>query len=182
LLRKLVRAGNVTIVSADARQLPFSSEFDRVLADVPCSGTGTLARNPDIKWRLKPEDLHGLQVKQVAILRSAMSRVAPGGKLVYATCSLEPEENSNVVEQALAQNNSFRLLDCREELAQLQREGELVWNDLDSLVSGSYLRTIPSMHPCAGFFAAILKKQAATDRDGCTRISGSLQNSPPSPR
>ena len=163
LLRKLVRAGNVTIVSADARQLPFSSEFDRVLADVPCSGTGTLARNPDIKWRLKPEDLHDLQVKQIAILTSAMSRVAPGGKLVYATCSLEPEENSNVVEQALAQDNSFRLLDCREELARLQREGELVWNDLDSLISGSCLRTIPGMHPCDGFFAAILKKQAATD-------------------
>jgi 16S rRNA (cytosine967-C5)-methyltransferase len=68
-----------------------------------------------------------------------------------------------VVEQALAQDNSFRLLDCREELARLQREGELVWNDLDSLISGSCLRTIPGMHPCDGFFAAILKKQAATD-------------------
>jgi 16S rRNA (cytosine967-C5)-methyltransferase len=163
LLRQLVRAGNVTIVSADARQLPFSTEFDRVLADVPCSGTGTLARNPEIKWRLKPEDLHDLQVKQAAILRSAMSRVAPGGKLVYATCSLEPEENSNLVEQALAEDKSFQLLDCRGDLAQLHREGELVWNDLDSLISGSYLRTIPGMHPCDGFFAAILQRKTASD-------------------
>jgi 16S rRNA (cytosine967-C5)-methyltransferase len=162
LLRKLVRAGNVTIVSADARQLPFSCEFDRVLADVPCSGTGTLGRNPEIKWRLKPEDLQDLQVRQIAILASAMSRVAPGGKLVYSTCSLEQEENADVVQQALAQTQSFRLLNCREELAPLQKEGELVWKDLNSLISGPYLRTISGLHPCDGFFAAILQRKTAT--------------------
>lgn len=159
LLRKLVRAENVRVVAADARQLPFSRDFDRVLVDVPCSGTGTLARNPEIKWRLKPEDLQDLQARQIAILNSAMSRVAPGGKLVYSTCSLEREENSDVVEQALSQDGGFRLLDCRRELERLQQESELVWKDLDSLIGGPYLRTIPGVHPCDGFFAAILQKK-----------------------
>ena len=68
--------------------------FDRILVDVPCSGTGTLARNPEIKWRLPPEDLTDLHSRQLDILRSAMSHVAPGGRLVYSTCSLEPEETS----------------------------------------------------------------------------------------
>jgi len=163
LLHKLVRAGNVSIVTADARHLPLSTEFDRVLVDVPCSGTGTLARNPEIKWRLKPEDLQDLQARQIAILTSAMSRVASGGKLIYSTCSLEREENSDVVQQALTRYESFRLLDCREELARLQAEGELVWKDLDSLISGPYLRTIPGIHPCDGFFAAILERKSATD-------------------
>ena len=143
--------------------LPLSTEFDRVLVDVPCSGTGTLARNPEIKWRLKPEDLQDLQARQIAILTSAMSRVASGGKLIYSTCSLEREENSDVVQQALTRYESFRLLDCREELARLQAEGELVWKDLDSLISGPYLRTIPGIHPCDGFFAAILERKSATD-------------------
>jgi 16S rRNA (cytosine967-C5)-methyltransferase len=163
LLRKLVRAETVSVLVADARQLPFSRDFDRVLADVPCSGTGTLARNPEIKWRLKPEDLQDLQAKQIAILNSAMSRVAPGGKLVYSTCSLEPEENLEVVEQALTRNKSFRLFDCRQELQRSQEKGELVWKNLDSLISGPYLRTIPGVHPCDGFFAAILQRKTATD-------------------
>ena len=76
-------------------------EFDRVLADVPCSGTGTLARNPEIKWRLKTEDLRDLHAKQVAILRAALRQLAPGGRAVYSTCSLEPEENQAVVEEVL---------------------------------------------------------------------------------
>src|SRR5947209_7312921 len=163
LLRQMVPGENVRVITADARQLPFGAEFDRVLADVPCSGTGTLARNPEIKWRLKPEDLQDLQARQIAILTSAMSRVASGGKLIYSTCSLEREENSDVVQQALTRYESFRLLDCREELARLQAEGELVWKDLDSLISGPYLRTIPGIHPCDGFFAAILERKSATD-------------------
>ncbi len=97
-----------------------SQQFDRVLADVPCSGTGTLARNPEIKWRLTVDDLAELAQRQLAILRSALAHVAPGGRLIYSTCSLEKEENENVVEQALAENNSFRLLDCRTELDRLK--------------------------------------------------------------
>lgn len=148
----------VQIVSADARSLPFALKFDRVLADVPCSGTGTLARNPEIKWRLRPEDLANLQRRQMAILYSAMKHVAVGGRLIYSTCSLEKEENEDVIEQALAQNSSFRLLDCRHELARLKQEGELMPSETDSLTRGPFLRTIPGVHKCEGFFAAVLEK------------------------
>src|SRR5947209_2747168 len=90
LLRRMAPQSNIHVVTADALELPFAAEFDRVLADVPCSGTGTLARNPEIKWRLKPDDLHDLQARQIAIVKAAMQHVAPGGRLVYSTCSLEP--------------------------------------------------------------------------------------------
>jgi len=158
MLRKLVAAAHVRVIAADARKLPTTALFDRVLADVPCSGTGTLARNPEIKWRLRLEDLADLQTRQFAILQSAMQRVAPGGRLVYSTCSLEQEENSTVVEKAMSVDQSFHVLDCGVELRRLRSKGELRWENIDSLVSGPYLRTIPGVHPCDGFFAAILEK------------------------
>jgi 16S rRNA (cytosine967-C5)-methyltransferase len=158
-LRKLLGAENVHVIVADARAIPLQMGFERVLVDVPCSGTGTLARNPEIKWRLTPEDLSDLQARQVAILHSAIQQVVPGGKLIYATCSLEKEENEDVVEKALAANSSVRLLDCHERLQQLRDEGKLIWEDIDSLTRGPYLRTIPGIHPCDGFFAAILGKR-----------------------
>lgn len=80
--------------------LPFRQQFDRILIDVPCSGTGTLARNPEIKWKLEPEDFGDLNKRQVAILRNALAQLAPGGLLVYSTCSLEREENQDVVASA----------------------------------------------------------------------------------
>ncbi len=158
ILRRLVAASNVHVIAADARALPITGLFDRVLADVPCSGTGTLARNPEIKWRLKLEDLADLQARQLAILQSAMQHVSSGGRLVYSTCSLEKEENSAVVEKAMSDDHSFRLLDCRSELEELRAHGELQWTAIDSLTVGPYLRTIPGVHPCDGFFAAILQK------------------------
>jgi 16S rRNA (cytosine967-C5)-methyltransferase len=151
-------APQVQVVAADVRHLPLSSKFDRVLADVPCSGTGTLARNPEIKWRLSPDDLAELPTRQLAILRSAQAQVAPGGRLIYSTCSLEKEENENVVEQALAEDSSFRVLDCHIELDRLKTSGELTWSDPALLLRGHYLRTIPGVHPCDGFFAAIMQK------------------------
>jgi len=159
LLQRLVPAQNVRVIVADVRQLPINARFDRVLVDVPCSGTGTLARNPEIKWRLKPAELLEFQQRQLSILQSAMQSVTPEGKLVYSTCSLEPEENQDVVEKALAADPSFHLLECRTELKKLQAEGELVWKDLKSLTSGPYLRTIPGVHPCDGFFAAMVEKK-----------------------
>jgi 16S rRNA (cytosine967-C5)-methyltransferase len=158
LLRKLVAAPNVQVIAADVRDLPVTALFDRVLADVPCSGTGTLGRNPEIKWRLKLEDLADLRARQVAILQSAMQNVCTGGRLVYSTCSLEKEENSAVVEKVLSIDRSFRVLDCRVELERLHSQGELRWEGIDSLTSGPYLRTIPGVHPCDGFFAALLQK------------------------
>jgi 16S rRNA (cytosine967-C5)-methyltransferase len=159
LLRRLVSAQNVRVIVADVRTLPIRASFERVLVDVPCSGTGTLARNPEIKWRLTPNELIEFQQRQLSILQSAMKNVAPGGRLVYSTCSLEQEENQEVVEDALAVDASFYLLECRAELEKLQSEGELVWKDLNSLTSGPYLRTIPGVHPCDGFFAALLEKR-----------------------
>ena len=166
LLRRLLRvpagaevgSSNLRVIAADARQLPFAAKFDHVLADVPCSGTGTLARNPEIKWRLTPEDLGDLQRRQLAILRSALDQVAPGGRLIYSTCSLEREENEDVVDQALAENSSFRVVDCLPELERLHREGVLIFPDPSSLTRGPYLRTLPGAQPCDGFFAAILER------------------------
>jgi 16S rRNA (cytosine967-C5)-methyltransferase len=162
LLRRLAPQQNVEVVTADALTLPYGAEFDRVLADVPCSGTGTLARNPEIKWKLKREDLHDLQSRQIAILRAAMHHVAPGGRLVYSTCSLEPEENEQVVRAALQgspqESSDFKIIPAIIELQRLQQSGELVWKNVDQLVSGDFLRTIPGVHPCDGFFAAVLEK------------------------
>ena len=84
------------------------SEFDLVLADVPCSGTGTLGRNPEIRHRLQPEDLPRQAERQQAILRAAVRAVRPGGRVVYSTCSLEPEENEQVVAAVLAENAQSR--------------------------------------------------------------------------
>src|SRR5215831_5202435 len=109
LMQKLLGRNDsprIKILAADATNLPVSVKFDRILVDVPCSGTGTLARNPEIKWRLKPEDLPELHDRQLAILRSALAHLARGGRLVYSTCSLEREENENVIEQLLAENAS----------------------------------------------------------------------------
>jgi 16S rRNA (cytosine967-C5)-methyltransferase len=158
VLRKLAPEKNVQVIAADMRQFPVSKLFERVLADVPCSGTGTLARNPEIKWRLKLEDLMDLQSRQLAILQSAIKHTAPGGRLIYSTCSLEPEENAAVVEKAVATESSTHVVDCHVELEQLRAQGDLKWEDLESLTAGPYLRTIPGIHPGDGFFAAILEK------------------------
>jgi 16S rRNA (cytosine967-C5)-methyltransferase len=91
----------IDLVVLDGRRpLPFRQRFDRVLIDAPCSGTGTLGRNPEIKWRLRPADLEDLHARQVALLEQGRRALAPGGVLVYATCSLEREENEDVVAAA----------------------------------------------------------------------------------
>jgi len=161
LMRKLFpeNSQRIRILTADARDLPLTENLDCILADVPCSGTGTLARNPEIKWRLQPEDLRELHDRQLAILRSAISHLAPGGRVVYSTCSLETEENEEVVEQATKEDPSMRLLDCRTELDRLRSGGVLTWPDALSLTNGPYLRTIQGVHPCAGFFAAVLERK-----------------------
>lgn len=160
LLGKLSSAPNVKVVCADATKLPLDNPFDLVLADVPCSGTGTLARNPEIKWRLHGGDISGLAARQLSILQAAMQHVASGGRLLYSTCSLEPEENEVIVRTALEANQNFQILDCPTELRRLHAEGQLFGSNVDSLCSGPYLRTLPGVHHCDGFFAALLNQRA----------------------
>jgi 16S rRNA (cytosine967-C5)-methyltransferase len=157
ILRKLAPQQNVEVLTADALTLPYGADFDRVLADVPCSGTGTLARNPEIKWKLKPEDLLDLQSRQIAILKAAMRHVTSGGRLVYSSCSLEPEENEQVIAACLP-NSDFKIVPVLGELQRLGESGDLVWRNIDELIRSDFLRTIPGVHPCDGFFAAVLEK------------------------
>lgn len=155
LLRERVRATNVEVQTSDVTTFSGAQPFDCVLADVPCSGTGTLARNPEIKWRLKPEDLVDLQGRQVAILQAALRQLAPGGRLVYSTCSLEPEEGEEVVEKALFEGG--KVLNCASELRKFA--SEIAISDVETLLRGPFLRTIPGVQPCDGFFAAVLTRE-----------------------
>ena len=156
-LRKLLprltaKASAVRLVRLDATQpLPFGQGFDRILVDAPCSGTGTLARNPEIKWRLTKDDLERLPMIQRKILANALSALAPGGRLVYATCSLEPEENEQVVESVLPATAGCRLLG-REELAKdLPRIAPLI-------DASGYFHTRPDLDGMDGFFAAAITR------------------------
>ncbi len=134
----------------DIRVKRLAAKFDRVLVDAPCSGTGTLRRNPDLKWRQGPEALAELNAKQTAILAAAAGLVKAGGRLVYATCSLLRAENEAVVEAFLAAHPAFGLVPAREALAGLKI-------DLDT---GAYLRLDPARHGTDGFFAAVLERRA----------------------
>ena len=160
LLQQRVRSANVTVVTSSATSLPYGAEFDRVLADVPCSGTGTLARNPEIKWKLRDDDLRDLHERQLGILEAALRHVAPGGRAVYSTCSLEPEENEEVIELALQRTPGLTIVDCAGELRKLIASGDVTWRDPAGILRGPFLRTLPGLHPCEGFFAAIIEKSA----------------------
>lgn len=118
------------VVLDAAQPLPFGVKFDRVFVDAPCSGTGTLARNPEIKWRVKPDDFERFRQRQAQILSRAAETILPGGKVLYATCSLEREENEDVIESVLAAYPNLR---CE----------RTVWRQ-------------PGHEPGDGFFAAVL--------------------------
>jgi 16S rRNA (cytosine967-C5)-methyltransferase len=152
----------IRCVLADATDLTFRDDFDLILCDAPCSGTGTLARNPEIKLRLVASELARQQERQIAIVRSAYRVLAPGGRLIYSTCSLEPEENATVVQAVLASEPSARLLDAGERVDAMQAEGSLHLHGAQHLretaLRESYLQTLPGVLPCDGFFAAILTR------------------------
>jgi 16S rRNA (cytosine967-C5)-methyltransferase len=161
LLEERVKAPNVKIVTADLRSLPVGDKFDRVLVDAPCTGTGTLAHHPEIKWRLRAENIQKLRVLQAELVQAAMRQVAPGGTLLYSTCSLEPEECEQVVEEALgeATGKEFELGNISEELSRLRNDRILTVADIERLTRGPYLRTYPGVHPCDGFFAGLLRRR-----------------------
>lgn len=138
----------------DDRIKRLTGKIDRVLVDAPCSGLGTLRRNPDLKWRQTPEALKELEAKQSAILASAARLLKPGGRLVYATCSVLREENEGIAEAFSATHPDFALQDAGELLAQLKVQ------DAPALCSGTdtgtgYLRLWPHLHHTDGFFAAV---------------------------
>ena len=150
-----VHAGNVQTLTLDATApLPFAMRFDRILLDAPCSGTGTLARNPEIRWRLAPADIAALADKQRAILQQALAALAPGGRLVYSTCSLEPEENEQVIASALAATPGARIVSAQDALTPHVGAGADVRALFDS---NGFFRTFPSTHGSDGFFAAAVE-------------------------
>lgn len=143
---------SIQILQLDAaRELPFGQKFDRILVDAPCSGTGTLGRNPEIKWRLKPEDLERLSELQSTILGNALGTLAPRGRLVYATCSLEPEENERVVEDVLPKFPGCRLIGRAALAEEFPRLGPL-------FDSRGYFHSRPDRDGMDGFFAAVISK------------------------
>jgi 16S rRNA (cytosine967-C5)-methyltransferase len=151
--------GRIGLIALDAtKPLPFSQPFKKILVDAPCSGTGTLARHPEIRWRLEPGQMAELHDLQTGILTQALAQLAPGGRLVYSTCSLDPEENEQVVDEALAKAADVQRVPASEAQAAIAPY-LLPGTDASRFFDerGNF-RTLPGDRPCDGFFAAILEK------------------------
>jgi 16S rRNA (cytosine967-C5)-methyltransferase len=133
----------------DAKIKRLAGKIDRVLVDAPCSGLGTLRRNPDVKWRQKPDAVGEMQVKQASILAGAARLLKGGGRLVYATCSLLDDENDFIVNQFLADHPDFFLVPMSKVLAEQKIELEM----------GDYLKLLPHRHQTDGFFAAVMERK-----------------------
>jgi 16S rRNA (cytosine967-C5)-methyltransferase len=148
---------------ADATTLNEDSAFDLVLADVPCSGTGTLGRNPEIRHRLRADDLPRHAERQRAILSAALHATRPGGRVVYSTCSLEPEENEEVVAAVLAGNQAARQISLEPSIDALVKAQILTSTSADRLRSclttEGALRLLPGSLPTDGFFIALIEKR-----------------------
>ncbi len=130
----------------DIKVKRLAGKIDRVLVDAPCSGLGTLRRNPDLKWRQSPKSIEEIKKKQTAILAAAANLLKPGGRLVYATCSFLPEENQEIIESFLIQHPKFTLLNCADLLSQQNIP----------LDTGELLQLSPDLHHTDGFFAAAM--------------------------
>jgi 16S rRNA (cytosine967-C5)-methyltransferase len=154
LLRRTVEisgAENVRFVQADLlKPLPFSQAFDLVFVDVPCSGLGTLRRDPDIRWRRREADLALFAAAELTMLQRATDVVAPGGRLVYATCSSEPEENEGVAQAFLATTSGFAKRDVRDMASRIPPAVVDAHGDL---------RTTPDQHGLEAFYACVFERQ-----------------------
>jgi 16S rRNA (cytosine967-C5)-methyltransferase len=148
----------------DATTLPESSVFDLALADVPCSGTGTLGRNPEIRHRLRPEDLARQAERQRSILLAALRAVRPGGRVVYSTCSLEPEENEQVVAAALAETPNAGQISLEPRIEALLGQAILTPSGANRLrrclTPEGALRLLPGAFHTDGFFIALIERTA----------------------
>jgi len=142
------RVRNVHVAVADAGSLPLAAKFERVLLDAPCSSIGTLQRNPDIKWRVVPDDLAAHNRAQLTLLREGAGRLTGNGRLIYATCSSEPEENEDVVSAFLEGNPGFEVE---------PQEGRFARAD-------GAIQTRPERDRMDGYFACVLR------RDGSAKI------------
>jgi 16S rRNA (cytosine967-C5)-methyltransferase len=141
-------AEQVRLVLADMTEAPpFDGSFERILVDAPCSGTGTLRRHPEIRWRLTPEAIKLVSLRQGELLDRAADLLAAGGRLVYSVCSMEPEEGQGVIASFLERNPQMSVLDPAPELP--AATASLVGAD-------GFVRTNPAAHGLDGFFAAVL--------------------------
>ena len=157
---RLARSGLSNVYPAqiaherDDRVRRLAGKIDRVLVDAPCSGLGTLRRNPDLKWRQSPQSVAELQAKQTAILASAARLLKSGGRLVYATCSLLAAENQQVAQAFDAEHGrEFVVVEAAQALADAHVE------QAGLLVDGPYLRLWPHRHRTDGFFAAVWQRR-----------------------
>jgi 16S rRNA (cytosine967-C5)-methyltransferase len=147
----------------DPKLKRLQAKFDRVLVDAPCSGLGTLRRNPDLKWRQTERDISELTAKQTAILDRAARLVKDGGRLVYATCSLLADENEHIAEAFLANHPDFSLVSASQILEQQHIP----------LDTGHYLKLFPHIHQTDGFFAAVFDKKT-----GATKVAAAVEKEP----
>ncbi|MBV8114161.1 MAG: methyltransferase domain-containing protein [Silvibacterium sp.] len=161
--REFVPATNqITFEVRDATATELKPEYDLILCDVPCTGTGTIARNPEIRFRVSEDEIARQHARQVKILSASLAGLAPAGCLLYSTCSLEPEENEAVVAECLAANPGFTIQPLDQTVRSLVAAGILTEQGAEhihaSALKSGFLRTIPGLHNCDGFFAALLMR------------------------
>ena len=162
-MRKNLNDEQIKYAVQDATAMELEPEYDLILCDVPCSGTGTIGRNPEIRFRVDERDIQRQHERQVAILSRALEGLLHGGRLLYSTCSLEPEENEAVVSEVLARKTGWEKATLDGDVWRLEREGVLRSGCAAKLQSSALrdgcLCTLPGVHPCDGFFAALIVRQ-----------------------
>jgi 16S rRNA (cytosine967-C5)-methyltransferase len=146
----------------DAASMYLDAAYDLILCDVPCTGTGTIGRNPEIRFRVNEDEIRRQHARQVKILSSSLNGLEAGGRLLYSTCSLEPEENEAVVAKVLAGRPGFSLASIEDAAESLMQSGAVHAEGLARLrereVKDNFLRTLPGATQCDGFFAALIAR------------------------